>query len=84
MIHRKHSTGIWVEDTNPDFNEDSEYLIKPEPREWWEVRYGKHANIASFIPLSSREDAVDFAKQYFNLDEWESRAWIVKVREVIE
>lgn len=61
------------------------FRIKPEPREWWEIRHLGGNDAFTRHSFASRENAVIYAEKSFDASQdWKTIVEIIKVREVIE
>lgn len=71
--HRCHVDPFWHNAENPTWNEDFDYRIKPEPREWW-------VNVYPGNSAGNLHDTKGSADSHSS----DRRIACIKVREVME
>lgn len=57
-------SGEWIIATSPSWNfADSDYRIKPKPREWWFVKDVGQTNLYGWSRHDVRQEGVDYLEQ---------------------
>lgn len=79
--NREVNHDSWVYSRSPEWHDNVEYRLKPEPREWWEVRWAREED-GYPISFLCKEEAEAFAR---SRSEKEGKlVEIVHVREVVD